>query len=88
MTDRPDDPEVVVGETPPRRGGRSRLPERFQPDVIMAIAAGGALGPRDAACSRGIENIGPTMINAEVEDRSRRVLGPPHIGSSLWQLTP
>ncbi len=27
--------------TPPRRG---RLPERFQPDVIVAIALGGALG--------------------------------------------
>ncbi len=26
------------------RRGRTRLPERFQPDVIMAIAAGGALG--------------------------------------------
>lgn len=34
---------LSVDEAQPR-GHRSRLPERFQPDVILAIAAGGALG--------------------------------------------
>ncbi len=43
MTDEQASHALGVDEAQPR-GRRSRLPERFQPDVILAIAAGGALG--------------------------------------------
>jgi CrcB protein len=43
VTDGHEPHAPTVGE--PQAGrGRTRLPERFQPDVILAIAAGGALG--------------------------------------------
>lgn len=40
----PDGPDTVAGASGEAHPRRSRLPERFQPDVIFAIALGGALG--------------------------------------------
>src|SRR5436190_23009496 len=37
-------PSALAGDESQPRPRRSRLPERFQPDVIVAIAIGGALG--------------------------------------------
>lgn len=43
MTDE-HEPEPSIVDKPQGRRGRTRFPERLQPDVIVAIAVGGALG--------------------------------------------